>query len=192
MQGDNERMNDRNKRKHIKKLIQKTMDTVGLNLKIKQQRTGINMSYNFIGEYVGYDVKRVTEARNEFFSHISLDSYIKTFTLHELGHALDQSTLIKSLPQTIKMIETKRTCSLHEQYNNLEVLTLIIEEHLMNIAFEETAWLNARKLNRLYHVVDWDSFDELNKHGLSTYTTLYQRDLSIYNNLMTTENIAIA
>lgn len=168
------------------------MKTVEMDLKIKHQRSGINMSYNFIGSYVGYDMRRLQQARNETIPQVTLDAYIKVFTLHELGHAMDQSALMASLPRTIEIYKAKRSYSQFEQFADINRLRLIIEEHEMNIVFEKTAWLNAEKLNRFYKIVDWETFARLKKHSLSTYTNSYKKDLAIYRNLLAEQKQQVA
>ena len=79
-----------------------------MTVKIKQDDSGINMSYNFIGDYVGFDAKRLVEARNELMLPTSLEIYVKTMTLHELGHAVDRQALQASLPRTIEIFTMKK------------------------------------------------------------------------------------
>ena len=63
----------------------------------------------------------------------------------------------------------------------------------MNIAFEETAWANAEKLNMEYGIVDWESLEKVKNQGMATYLNLFAKDLLIYNKLESeqqTEQIA--
>ena len=176
----------------IKQLIQTTMITVELNVEIKQEYSGINMSYNFISDCIGFDTERVTAAINEMDSPVLLGNYIETFTLHELGHAMDRTALLDSLERTLMIIDLKRSHTLSELYNNVNLLAILIEEHEMNIVFEETAWANAEKLNEKYGIVDIEVFMKLKAIGLATYVNLYNEDLSLYNRLIEEQSKHIA
>src|SRR5436305_1665772 len=111
-------MNDKNRKKWIEDLIQSTIRTVGIDIELKHQLTGVNMSYNFILDYIGYDVIRIEEAIKEMQVSVSLKSYIKAFTLHELGHALDRKALLDSLEKTLEYYEMKKNYTLYERYND--------------------------------------------------------------------------
>lgn len=93
-------------RNQIQQWIQSTMDAVGMDIELKQMNNGINMSYNFIFNNVGYDVKRVQEVLAE--TPISPEAYIKALTIHELGHAVDRKALMDSLERTIEIFEMKK------------------------------------------------------------------------------------
>ncbi|NYF24892.1 integrase [Sporosarcina sp. JAI121] len=181
-------MKERSREKRIKQLIRSTMKTVGIDIELKQQRTGVNMSYNFIRNYVGFDVRRLQEARRELEIQISLETYIKIFTLHELGHSVDREALLDSLPRTMEVFKMKRNHTLREQYNNSNLLAMIIEEHVSDITFEETAWTNAEELNRLYRIVEPENFDKVKAHSLATYMNLYNNDLNLYHKLLTEQS----
>ena len=88
MRKQGEKLNNNSKKNWIEQLIKSTIRAVGIDMQLEQKHTGINMSYNFILDYIGYDVKRIEEAMKEMQAQVSLKSYIKAFTLHELGHAL--------------------------------------------------------------------------------------------------------
>jgi hypothetical protein len=177
-------MTERTKNKSIKQLIQSTVAAVQMDIRLKPDSSGVNMSYNFILDYVGFDTQRLQQARNEMQTHIPLDEYIKILTLHELGHAVDREALMDSLPRTMEIYEMKKKHPFHQQYEDLDLLEMIIEEHKMNILFEETAWLNAEELNRIYRIVDWYSFEKVKTHSLSTYQELYEKDLALYDRLV--------
>lgn len=177
---------------YIAQLVQSTMIEVNLLLEIQEDTSGVNMSYNFITNRIGIDYKRVQEALNELPYTIPLELYIKVFTMHELGHALDQQALMDSLQKTLDIFEMKRTHSTHEIYNNVDLLAMIIEEHKMNIAFEKTAWDNAALLNEEFKLVDWATFETLKAHSLSTYLQLYEEDLALYRALVDRNHLVIA
>ncbi|WP_236719670.1 integrase [Neobacillus mesonae] len=185
-------MNDQNRIKWIEQLIQSTMRTVGIDIELKQTFTGVNLSYNFILNYIGYDVDRIEQAIKEMQAPVSLESYIKAFTIHELGHALDRKALMDSLTKTIEYHEMKKTHTIYEQYNDYTLLAMLIEEHQMNIGFEETAWANAAKLNLEYGIVDWESFEKVKDQGMSTYMDLYLKDMQQYNKLLAEQTGQIA
>ncbi|QQZ09960.1 integrase [Heyndrickxia vini] len=185
-------MKERTNEKQIHQWIQATIDTVGMDIELKQMHNGINMSYNFIFNNVGYDVKRVGEALTETKTPISPEAYIKALTIHELGHAVDRKALMNSLERTIEIFEMKKSYSLKEQYSDLKLLGMLLEEHLMNIDFEETAWANAENMNKKFSIVDWQSFDQVKAQGLATYHHLYQRDLTLYNKLLAGQSEQIA
>jgi hypothetical protein len=133
-------------------------------------------------------VKRIEEAIKEMQAEVSLECYIKAFTLHELGHSLDRKALLDSLTKTLEFYEMKKNHTISEQYSDYNLLTMLIEEHEMNIAFEETAWANAEKLNMEYGIIDWDSFEKVKNQGMATYLKLYEKDLQIYNKLVSEQN----
>ncbi|MFK9094445.1 integrase [Bacillus salipaludis] len=150
------------------------------------------MSYNFILDYIGYDGKRIDEAIKEMQAPISLKWYIQAFTLHELGHAIDRKALLDSLTQTFEYYEMKKNHPIYEQYSDPDLLAMLIEEHKMNIVFEETAWANAEKLNRDFGIVDWVIFEKLKNQGMATYLNLYTKDLQLYNKLLAEQTEQIA
>lgn len=181
-----------NKQIEIKELIQSTLTKAGMDLDVKEERCGINMSYNFILHYVGFDVERIKSAIKEVPAAISLEDYIKTFSLHEGGHAVDRKALLASLDRTIEIHEMKQKHPIGDQYNNPHLLNMLIEEHRMNIAFEETAWKNAEKLNRKYRIVDSMVFEFLKNQGLKTYIDSYEKDLIIFERLVNSKSEQIA
>lgn len=185
-------MKERNKEKWLKGVIQSVMEAVEVEVEIRQENSGVNMSYNFIRNTVGFDPRRIQKAREELQIPISLELYIKIFTLHELGHAIDQEALVDSLPRTIEIFEMKKGYSLNDHYNHTDFLAVLIEEHEMNIAFEETAWKNAENLNKQYNIVEWARFEKVKTHSLATYTSLYEDDLHLYNKLMAEHSEQIA
>lgn len=177
---------------HIHQLISSTLHDVLMDVELKQDNSGINMSYNFIGNYVGFDVNRLQEASAEVQTLISLESYIKIITIHELGHAIDRDALLASLSRTLEIYKTKKSHTLYELYNNLDLLAMLIEEHKMNIIFEENAWENAKILNNKFQIVDEKSFEAVKSHSLSTYTKLYEEDLHLYEGLVASQSVQTA
>lgn len=177
---------------YIQQLIKSTMQAVGMEVELKQDNSGINMSYNFIGHYVGFDVNRLVEASKEMQLPISLELYIKIITMHELGHAIDRDALLNTLSRTLEIFDKKNSHSLYELYNNIDLLAMLIEEHEMNIVFEETAWENAKQLNVQFNMVDEDMFEAVKAHSLSTYKSLYEEDLHLYEELVALQNAQIA
>lgn len=170
--------------KKIRQLIQSTLHSIDMEIRLKHERSGINMSYNFILHYIGYDVRRINLALKELEGPVTLDSYIKTFTLHEAGHALDRKALLDSMDKTIEYYEMKKIHTISEQYSNSQLLAMRIDEHEMNIQFEESAWSNAEDLNKKYGLVEWNEFKEIKSVGLKTYWEQYAKDLDIYSRLM--------
>ncbi|MEI4769380.1 integrase [Psychrobacillus sp. FJAT-51614] len=185
-------MNHKYTEKNLCELINATMQSVGMNVPLKQDNSGVNMSYNFIGDYVGFDAERLIKAKEEMQKTISLELYIKTITMHELGHAIDRKALLATLDRTMEIFDAKRNHSLYELYNSVDLLSMIIEEHEMNIIFEETAWENAQKLNQEFQVVDEECFEAIKKYSLGTYREIYQEDLYLYEKLVAEHAIQIA
>ena len=175
--------------KYLFKVILSTMDAVGMDLELRQDHSGINMSYNFIGNYVSFDANRLKEAMNELHLPVSLDVYVKAITMHELGHAIDREALLASLSKTLEIFEMKDQYTLNEIYNDEQLLAVLIDEHNMNIAFEETAWNHAEKFNQTLHLVDESTFNMIREHSLATYKNLYQEDLHLYNELVVSHNL---
>lgn len=178
--------------KYLYELIHSTMQAVEIDVELVQDNCGINMSYNFIRHHVGYDAKRLLEAVTELPTSISLEDYIKTITIHELGHALDRPALMESLDRTYEIFDIKNDHSNNELYNNIDLLSVIIEEHVMNITFEETAWNNAEMLNKQFHLVDAHVFETIRHSSLATYVELYKEDLAIYDQLVMEQSMQIA
>ncbi|WP_339164182.1 integrase [Siminovitchia sp. FSL W7-1587] len=172
----------------IKKLIEDTLFAVGMDVEIKHEQCGINMSYNFILHYIGFDANRIQVALRDTKPAVTLEQYVKAFTLHELGHALDRDALFGSLTRTMEIYEMKRGYLKEERYSNPELLALLLEEHAMNLEFEETAWNNAKKLNRMYRIVEWNVFEQIKRHGLMTYQQAYQKDVNIYEQLLSAQS----
>ncbi|MFJ8063174.1 integrase [Psychrobacillus sp. NPDC096426] len=177
---------------YIHQLIGSTLNDVGMNVELKQDNSGVNMSYNFIGNYVGFDVNRLIEACDEMQTPISLELYIKIITIHELGHAMDRDALLESVSRTLEIFNTKKSHSLYELYNDLDLFAMLIEEHRMNIVFEETAWDNAKKLNKEFRIVDDRILETVKAHSLSTYINLYEEDLQLYEELVASRSVQIA
>lgn len=93
---------------YIEEIIKSVMDTVKINLELRQDHSGVNMSYNFIGNYIGVDFERLLSSWEETHTSISLESFIKVLTIHELGHAADRLALLESLERTIEIFQTKK------------------------------------------------------------------------------------
>lgn len=165
---------------YLYQLITSTILAVGMENELKQDESGINMTYNFISNCVGFDAFRLVEAWKEIEAAIPLEQYVKTLTMHELGHAMDRPALQKSLNRTLEIMEIKEGHSEIELYTNEHLLSIIIEEHEMNINFEETAWHNAKQLNEKANMVDEVTFELIKNQSLATYNSLYEEDLSIY------------
>lgn len=92
---------------YIKEIIQYIMTTANIDLEIRPDESGINMSYNFIGHYIGVDFTRLISAWEEIEAPLSLDSYIKTLTIHELGHAVDRRHCLNHWSGQLKSFELK-------------------------------------------------------------------------------------
>lgn len=164
-------------------IIYSTIKATGLITMLEEDHTGVNMSYNFITNVVSFDANRLVKAAGEL-SGIPFDQYVKTITLHELGHAIDRPALDASLTRTLDYFDMRDQYSTKEIFNNPELLGMIIEEHQMNIAFEETAWANAETLNQKLQFIDQNSFELIKKHSLSTYIRNYEEDLAAYKQLL--------
>ncbi|MFJ7826960.1 integrase [Psychrobacillus sp. NPDC096623] len=169
---------------YMQQIIRSIMKTVNIDLEIKPDHSGINMSYNFIGNYLGVDFQRLIRSWEEIQSPISFESYINILTIHELGHALDRSALLDSLERTIEFFQTKKSYLASEIYNNKDLLFNLLEEHEMNITFEETAWMNAERLNKKFSLFDPSSFELVKKHSLESYQRVYLDDLKSYELLI--------
>ncbi len=177
-------MTKQHNEKELYDIINSVVQAVGMRMTIKQDHSGINMSYNFIGHYVGFDAERLIEAKNELPHPPSLEVYVKTMTLHELGHAVDREALQSSLPRTIEIFTMKKQHSLQEIYLHEHLLSMLLEEHHMNIQFEQTAWENAWALNQKHHLVSDEEFDYIKHYSLASYKKLYDQDLQAYHHLL--------
>ena len=174
--------------KYIQEAISSVMKTVMIDLEIRPDRSGINMSYNFIGHYIGVDFGRLMSSWKEIQAPISLESYIKILTIHELGHAMDRPALLESLERTIEIFQTKKSYSISEIYTNRELFAMLIEEHEMNSTFEQTAWVNAERLNQRFSLISHSSFGLVKRHSLESYQIFYLEDLKLYEILLKSLN----
>ncbi|ARD47754.1 hypothetical protein SporoP37_06130 [Sporosarcina sp. P37] len=174
---------------HIRQCIADVMKIVGMKEELREVHDGINMSYNFIGKYIGYDEERLHTAYEEMASLFSFETYVQTITLHELGHAIDLPALEASLARTIEIFTMKKSHTKEEILHTPELLKILIEEDEMNLAFEITAWKNARRLNSRYGVVNPADFHAIENTSLATYKTLYHKKLHAYRQLIN-QNIA--
>ncbi|MCM3389576.1 integrase [Ureibacillus chungkukjangi] len=166
---------------YLYNLIASTILAVGMTNELKQDESGINMTYNFISNCVGFDAERLVEAWQEIEAAIPFEQYVRALTMHELGHAIDREALQKSLDRTLEIMEIKKNHSDVELYTNEHLLGIILEEHEMNIVFEETAWQNAKQLNEAVQMIDEVTFELIKNQSLATYKNLYKEDLSIYS-----------
>ncbi|GKV65009.1 MULTISPECIES: integrase [unclassified Sporosarcina] len=184
-------MNNQLVSNHLQGLIAGVMEKVQMNIPLREVSDGINMSYNFIGKYIGYDPKRLASAHKEMAAFCSADIYVQAITLHELGHVMDQEALEASLPRTIEIFTMRKSYSMSEIYKNAELLAMLIEEDEMNKVFEETAWENAACLNDQFRLIDPAHFKEIRKNSLATYEAVYEEDVSYYKKLTNqTEDIS--
>src|SRR5699024_1606968 len=88
--------------------IDETMKAVNISKTVTHLSNKINMTYNYITDEISFDAKRITKVMKNY-PHISLKDYVITFTLHELGHALDRENLLKSYDQTVHLYKLRRT-----------------------------------------------------------------------------------
>lgn len=177
-------MKKRIHKKQIKELIKHTIQSVQMDQKVREDATNVNMSYDFIEDRVYFDFNRVQEACKEMAYPVPLETYIKTLTIHELGHAMDRGTLLNSMDRLIEIAKLKRKHSFAERRENPELFAVDIESHQLEISFEETAWEHAEYLNRTYQIVDWDSFYKIKEHSMASYLKYYEKDLATYRKLV--------
>ncbi|WP_017729303.1 hypothetical protein [Halalkalibacterium ligniniphilum] len=178
--------------KKVKKLIESTLIDVNIVIDVKHKRTRVNMVYDFIQGTLIFDAKRMVEARNEMMEKVSLEDYIKALTLHELGHHLDRYALIASLPRTYEIYELKQKIPYSERRKNLSLFKVDLEEHEMDYAFEESAWAYAKKLNRLYNLVNDNVFEKVKFNSMLSYLASYNQDLLIYQQLLLESETSLA
>lgn len=182
-------MSKRIEKKKIRKLITTTIQAVDMKVATGVQKTGVNMSYDYIEDRVYVDCERVVQACEEIKGSINLNDYIKTLTLHELGHALDREVLLAAMPRMIEIAKIKRKHAFMERRENLKLFTMDIESHEMDIVFEETAWKYARELNEQYGIVREDIFKQVEEHSMASYFKFYEKDLINYKRLVAAERM---
>ncbi|WP_252504603.1 integrase [Sporosarcina sp. Marseille-Q4943] len=168
-------------------VIESTIYAVNMDVELKQERTGVNMMYDFIKDEVIVDIARVQKACQELPEPMPLETYLRILTIHELGHAMDRKALLDSLDRTKEIMLMKKQAAAEKRPTDLPLMTMVIEEHETDIAFEETAWANAEILNSFFEIVDGDSFEKVKAHSLSTYRASYEYDLEIYNGFIDTQ-----
>jgi len=182
-------MSKRLVKKKIRKLITATIQAVDLKVKVGIQQSGVNMSYDFIEDCVYVDLKRVIKARLEMLQPVDLPEYIKALTLHELGHALDRDSLLTAMPRMIEIARIKRENQFVTRRKDIQLFSYDIEAHKMDIAFEKTAWDNARVLNAQYGIISWHAFEQVENHSMSSYYDFYEKDLTDYKRLVAAEKM---
>lgn len=177
-------MTDITKRNEIKGWIQSVLDLAGYRLDIIEHNKGINMSYNFIHDRIGVDIARIQKARKELSSPVSLKTYIEVMTLHELGHATDREALLDSLPWTIEAYNMKKAVPEDSHYSDVNLLKIILDEQLMNIEFEKTAWNHAETMNQRLRITNAETFEFIRQHSLASYEIPYLENLRLYERLL--------
>lgn len=173
-------MTEITKRNEIKSWIQSILILAGYKVDVVEHNKGINMSYNFIYDRIGVDIARIQEARKELASPVSLKTYIEVMTLHELGHAADREALLESLPWTIEIYNIKKAATEDSHYSDANLLKIILDEQLMNIEFEKTAWNHAETMNQQHQITDKETFEFIRAHSLASYEIPYLENLQIY------------
>lgn len=177
-------MTNSKKRNKIKGWIYSIMDLTGNKLDLTEHSKGINMSYNFIHNHVGIDLARVQQAKDELPISVPLKIYIEVMTLHELGHAADREALLASLPWTLEVYNTKKAAPRDSLYTDPDFLKVVLDEQLMNIEFEITAWNHAEKMNSHHQIADAETFMSIRKHSLASYENPYQQNLHLYERML--------
>ncbi|WJY27103.1 MULTISPECIES: hypothetical protein [Sporosarcina] len=167
--------------------IRTTMAAVSMELDIIEQTTGVNMMYDFIDHCILVDIERLCEARLEMEEPLPLLEYVTALTLHELGHAMDRKALLDSLPQTREIIDLKRRYSWRELSRSMPLMKKLIDENERDYAFEQTAWHNASRMNRMCRLVDPKRLNEMQIHGLRTYEKSFEHDRVVYEGLAAAE-----
>ncbi|MCJ7841559.1 hypothetical protein MUB24_11765 [Lederbergia sp. NSJ-179] len=178
-------MNRRTQCKQIKNWIHKATEAAQLPMRIKQRQSGVNMSYHFLENFIGFNPKRLIQSHREMREAVALKAFVQALTLHELGHFLDRKALLASIPKSYHIYQIKKAHTYSERCRNIELFQWDIEDHEMNYRFEETAWLNAHTLNQRHSIVESPIMDQVQFNSLLTYTAPYNRDLLIYYQLKT-------
>ncbi|WOV87163.1 integrase [Sporosarcina oncorhynchi] len=171
-------------RQDITEIITSTIRDVHMDVKLKHERTGVNMMYDFIKDEVLVDCERVQAACAELSEQMPLKTYVEVLTLHELGHALDREALLASLDLATERYEVKQLVITGKKATDLPYIEMLLEEHESDILFEKTAWNNAEMLNRFFQVVDWNCFETVKAHSMATYEALLHADLKLYEHLV--------
>lgn len=171
-------------KERITKIIISTIQSANMDIKLKVEQTGVNMMYDFIKDEVLVDVDRVQAACMELPDPMALETYVRILTIHELGHAMDREALQSSLQRAIELYEAKKLVVADNRTTDLTYVAMLLEEHESDIAFEKTAWANAEILNRFFGIAEWDSFEKVKVHSLSTYQASFEKDLKLYNELL--------
>lgn len=173
-------------------IIKTTMRTVNMDMELKDERTGVNMMYDFIKDEVLVDCDRVQEACKEISEPIPLQTYVEVVTIHELGHAMDRKALLASLDRAVELYEAKKIVAAENRATDIPFIKMRLEELSTDIAFEKTAWANAEILNRFFGIVDWAYFERIRSHSLSTYEKLFEQEMKCYKNLMKKSETVLA
>lgn len=166
--------------KEITKYIYATMQEVNIVKNILSLSNNINMTYNYLTDEISFDSNRIAHILN-YYPHISLKNYITTFTLHELGHAIDRENLLKSYDQTLECFRLSKRLTDEEKQTNAQFIKLSFLEDKANLQFELTAWENAILLNHQYNLVATHILDELKHDSLLTYKRNYERSKKLFH-----------
>ncbi|MCM3611915.1 integrase [Planococcus sp. MERTA32b] len=177
-------MKDSIKNNRIIGWINSIIELTNNELDLVEHSKGINMSYNFIHDRIGVDIARVQEARKELAFPVALKTYIEVMTLHELGHAADREALLESLPRTIEVYNLKKSVPEDSHYRDPNLLEVILDEQLMNLEFEKTAWRHAETMNSLHQITDDNTFDSIREHSLASYEEPYKQNLRLYERVL--------
>lgn len=177
-------MKETAKGNEIKGWIYSVMELLDFKLEVVENNRGINMSYNFIYHRLGIDFERVQLAKEELDLPVSLKTYIEVMTLHELGHAADREALLESLSWTIEVYNMKKAAPHDKHRTDPDLLNIIMDEQLMNLEFEKTAWNHAEAFNDQYQITDKKTFQSIRQHSLASYEKPYFQNLRLYEELL--------
>lgn len=164
----------------VQQYINVTMEQVKIFKKVIDSSNKINMTYNYITDEISYDYKRIAQILRHH-PQISLEEYVITFTLHELGHALDRKNLLNSYDQTLEWYKLSKKLTPSQKKINPLYLELSYLEDKTNLNFELVAWENAIRLNDQYNLVPNNVLENLKLDSLLTYQANYIKSKELFN-----------
>lgn len=122
-------------------------------------------------------VRFIQHFRNHYQSIGLLDEVLASFTLHELGHHLDEE-LPNKLAKRLFYHNTWRDIDVPVNFRkhpiglaltNIKCLPHIILENQTVVSYETTAWEFGEKLNEVHTIVSTTVLQKIKKEALSTY-----------------------
>lgn len=129
--------------------------------------------------------------KNSFKEEMSFGDFVTAFTLHELGHHLDDK-LEKRFEEKSKIHELWRDTEVPSGFKktpfglalqNQKTAKLVLEEHELEMEIENIAWDIAKDLNNKFNFISPENLEKVKRFGLGTYQESYDRVLNEFQKI---------